>query len=161
MSALVVLKIVHILAATIFLGTGIGTAFLKARADRSGDLAVIAWAQREIVRADWIFTVPAGLVLPATGWWMLQYQPLSLFATRWIALGLAGWVASGLLWLPAAVLQVRMRNLAAAALAARTDLPPEFHRANRIWLALGVPAFLAAIVSVSAMVGKWALILDG
>ncbi len=149
-------KVLHILAAVLFLGAGLMTAFYKYRADRSGDLRVIVWCQKEIVRADWYFTVPSALFLPISGLWlMVQYQ-LSLRETRWIQIGLAGWVTTGLLWLPAAYLQIKMRALAAKALQEKTELPPEFHRANAIWLALGVPAFAIAMFVVWMMVTKGA-----
>jgi uncharacterized membrane protein len=153
---LLLVKTLHILAATVFLGTGMGTAYLKARADRSGELAVVAWAQREIVLADWIFTIPSALALPLTGAWMVEHYQLP-WSTRWIVVGAVGYVAAGILWLPACFLQIRMRRLAAEALAQGTPLPPAFHRANRAWLLLGGPAFLAAATSITAMVGKWAL----
>lgn len=159
MNLLLVLKTIHVLAATVFLGTGAGTAWLKLRADRSGQVAVVAWAQREIVRADWIFTIPSALALPATGAWMVEIYGLP-WRTRWILVGLVSWATAGLFWLPACWLQIRMRALAGEALAQGTPLPPAFHRANRAWLALGGPAFLAAALAITAMVGKWAIFPD-
>ena len=59
------------------------------------------------------------------------------------------------LWLPAAFLQIRMKRLAQRALDEGTDLPEAFHQANRIWLALGVPAFTIALAVIYMMVTKW------
>ncbi len=105
------LKAVHILASMLFFGTGLGSVWYKVRADRSGDVNVVAWCQRNIVMADWLFTVPSAVVLPVTGLWMALHFNYPL--TRgWILWGVIGYVVAGLFWLPAAVLQIRMRDRA-------------------------------------------------
>ena len=150
-----VVKTAHILSALLFLGAGLMTAWYKVRADRARDPKVIAWYAREIVLADWIFTLPSGVTLPATGVWLasLLGQPLT---QGWVALGLACYALAGTLWVPAARLQIRMRQMAEAAARDGTPLPDAFHRANRVWLALGVPAFAVSLFAVWLMVAKHA-----
>jgi len=149
----VALKALHILAAMLFLGTGFGSAWYKWRAWRSGEVAAIAFVDREVVFADWLFTVPSGIVLPATGVAMVAIMRAA-WTTPWIAAGVAFYAVAGLTWLPAAVLQLRMRRWSAAAQAQGGALPPDYHRAQRIWIALGVPSFLAAIATVAVMAAK-------
>ncbi len=148
-------KTLHIVGALLFLGAGLMTAYYKVRADRSGDLKIITWYQREIVLADWIFTLPSGLLLPLTGWWLMEKRGLTLDDAVWLRYGIILFVAAGVLWLPAVWLQIKMRRLASQALETDSELPPEFHRANKIWMALGVPAFLAAAAVVWLMVSQW------
>lgn len=150
-----VVKTLHILSALLFLGAGLMTAWYKVRADRSGKLEVLTWYQREIVLADWIFTLPSGVTLPATGLALATMSGQSL-THGWVALGIGAYALAGLLWLPAAWLQIRMRRMAEAALRDGTPLPPEFHRDNRLWLALGVPAFAVSLGAVWVMVAKHA-----
>jgi len=150
-----VLKTVHILSAMLFLGTGFGSAWYRFRADHSQDVRVIAWCQREIVRADWFFTVPAGLLLPATALGMIQYLQLP-WQTTWIMGGLAGYSIAGVFWLPAVWLQIQMRRLADHALATETPLPPVYFRYARMWLWLGFPSFLSALGTLWFMVAKHA-----
>jgi hypothetical protein len=52
-------KRLHILSSTLLFGTGIGTAFSMFYANRSGDVRAIAIVARNVVRADWLFTLPA------------------------------------------------------------------------------------------------------
>lgn len=150
---LLVLKTVHVLAAMFFLGAGLMTAYYKVRADRSGDLRVLVWYQREIVLADWLFTLPSGIVLPVTGIWLATSYGIPL-TSSYVAAGIIGYAIAGALWVPAAYLQIRMRALAAAALRDGTELPREFHKANRAWMALGIPAFAVAALTVWVMVAK-------
>ena len=145
------LKTIHILASTAFFGTGLGSVYYKMRADGSGDVAVIAWCQRAIVLADWLFTVPSAVVLPVTGLWMALGRDIPI-TTGWVLWGTIGYVIAGVTWLPAAVLQIRMRDLAEAALATGEPMSPDFDRYRKIWLALGVPSFLAAMTTFYVMV---------
>lgn len=145
------LKTIHILAAMLFFGTGLGSVFYKLRADMSGDIRVIAWCQRAIVLADWLFTVPAGVILPVTGIWMALRQHVPL-TSGWVFYGISCYVIAGVTWLPAAFLQLRMKNLANEALEAGEALPERFHKDRKIWLALGFPSFLAAMTTIYIMV---------
>jgi len=147
------LKTIHILAAMVFLGTGLGSAWYRLRSDMSNDVRVIAWCQREIVLADWLFTVPAGIALPASAIGLVTMLGLP-WDTPWILWGIGGYLLAGVFWLPAVWLQIAMRRLADEALANGTPLPPSYKRYARMWLALGVPSFLAAGVTVWVMVAK-------
>lgn len=64
------------------------------------------------------------------------------------------YVIAGACWLPVVWLQIRMRDMALDA--ARTDgeLPALYWRYFRIWVTLGVPAFLAFVLIFWLMVAK-------
>ena len=147
------LKYLHILSMVLLFGTGLGSAFYKWMADRSGNLAHIAVVNRHVVLADWIFTTPTVIFQPLSGLWMVYLLGLPL-ATPWIALSLGLYVFAGLCWLPVVWLQIRMRNLADAALMAQTPLPAEYWRYVRVWFWLGVPAFVAMVGVVFLLVFK-------
>lgn len=147
------LKFLHLLCAATFLGGGAAAAWARWHSDRSGDLRVIAHAQRQIVLYDWLFTVPAGLLLPATGLGLVHLAGLPLWSS-FAGVGLIAWAVAGACWLPAARLQLRMRHEAEAALAEQRPLSEHYHRAARRWLWLGVPAFVAALWAVWAMVSR-------
>lgn len=150
---ILVVKLLHVLSATFFFGGGLLIAWHKLRADRTGDPKIVAWAQKEIVRADAVFSIPSGIILPITGAWLVAEYHLP-WRTGWVPWGIGAYAATGLLWLPAAFLQVKMRKMAEEAVAEGTPLPPAFQRANRIWFALGVPAFALTIFIVWIMVSK-------
>ena len=147
------LKYLHILSMVLLFGTGLGSAFYKWMADRSGNLAHIAVVNRHVVLADWIFTTPTVIFQPLSGLGMVYLLGLPL-ATPWVAISLGLYVFAGLCWLPVVCLQIRMRNLADAALMAQTPLPAEYWRYARVWFWLGVPAFVAMVGVVFLMVFK-------
>ncbi|HPE61258.1 MAG TPA: DUF2269 domain-containing protein [Thiolinea sp.] len=148
-----VLKYLHILSMVLLFGTGLGSAFYKWMADRSGNVAHIAVTNRHVVLADWLFTTPTVIFQPLSGLWMVYLAGWSLF-TPWIALSLGLYVVAGLCWLPVVWLQLRMRQLAEQARADNAPLPALYWRYARIWFWLGVPAFIAMVLIVLLMVFK-------
>jgi uncharacterized membrane protein len=148
------IKTLHVISATIFFGAGMMSAFWKLMGDRTGDPKVIAWCQRQIVLADWIFTVPCAIVSPATGLYLVVRFALP-WRTPWVLWSTLFFVFAGLTWLPAVFLQKRMRAITARCVEDGTPLPEEFHRANRIWFALGIPSFTAALLVIWLMVTKY------
>ncbi|WP_150427036.1 DUF2269 domain-containing protein [Dechloromonas sp. CZR5] len=147
------IKTLHILSMVLLFGTGLGSAFYKWMADRSGVLAHIAVTNRHVVLADWCFTTPTVIFQPLSGLWMLHLLGLPV-STPWVATSLGLYALAGACWLPVVWLQIRMRDLAADALAAGTPLPPAYWRMARHWFWLGVPAFGAMVLVVALMVFK-------
>lgn len=148
------LKYLHILSMVLLFGTGLGSAFYKWMADRSGNLAHIAVMNRHVVLADWLFTTPTVIFQPISGLWMvyLLHYPLT---TPWIMLSLVLYALAGACWLPVVWLQIQMRRLSEHALATQTELPALYWRYARYWFWLGVPAFIAMILIVLLMVFKF------
>jgi uncharacterized membrane protein len=147
-------KTLHILSMVLLFGTGLGSAFYKWMADRSGDVTHIAITNRHVVLADWLFTTPTVIFQPISGLWMLHLTSLP-WTAPWIIASLALYALAGLCWLPVVVLQIRMQRQAATAAAQRTPLPASYWRMARWWFWLGVPAFTAMVAVVVLMVGKY------
>ena len=147
------IKIAHILSMSLFFGAGLGSALVKIRADRTRDPAVVGFAMRHIVWADWLFTVPSGVALPVTGLWLCLLTGIP-WTHGWVAWGIGLYALAGACWLPAAWLQIRMRKCVEQSVRKGRDLPPEYWRWTRIWFGLGVPAFLATMAAIYVMVLK-------
>ena len=153
MSAYALVKTLHILSATLLFGTGLGSAFYMWRADRSRDPAAIAFAARNVVIADWLFTLPAIVFQPLSGLWLAWHLDISL-AEPWLLWTYGLYALAGVCWLPVVWLQIRLRDLAAAALAQGDSLPRRYRRYMAIWFTLGWPAFIALLVIFYLMVAK-------
>lgn len=147
------LKTVHILSMVLLFGTGLGSAFYKWIADRSGDVRHIAVTNRHVVLADWCFTTPTVILQPISGVAMALMAGLPL-TTPWIAASLVLYCIAGACWLPVVWLQIRMRNIAEQALESAQPLPAGYWRMARRWFWLGVPAFSAMVLVVALMVFK-------
>lgn len=147
------LKYLHLLSMVLLFGTGLGSAFYKWMADRSGDLRHIARTNRQVVLADWIFTTPTVILQPVSGLVMIHLVQLPL-STPWVAASLWLYALAGACWLPVVWLQIRMRQLSDHALHSEGGLPPLYWRYARRWFWLGVPAFVSMMVIVLLMVFK-------
>ena len=138
------LRLVHVIGATVLFGTGAGIAFFMVMAHRSRDPKIIAHVAGTVVVADMLFTATAVVLQPVTGAWLAHAVgwPLS---EGWIVLSLALYVVTGLFWLPVVFIQIRLRDLARAAALAGQPLPDRYFRLYRVWFALGFPAFASVL----------------
>ncbi|MBK8457748.1 MAG: DUF2269 domain-containing protein [Phyllobacteriaceae bacterium] len=148
-----VLRFLHLVGATILLGTGAGIAFFMVMANRTRDPATIAHVAATVVVADLLFTATAVVAQPVTGI-LLAMQAGWPLTTPWIMLALALYVFTGLCWLPVVWLQMRMRDLARGAAAKGEALPAIYFRFFRIWFALGVLAFAAVLAILWLMLAR-------
>ncbi|HPE26223.1 DUF2269 family protein [Albidovulum sp.] len=146
-------KWLHILSSTVLFGTGIGTAFQMVWAMRTGRVETVHSVASGVVVADWIFTTPAGLFQPLSGLWLVHLQGWSL-TEPWLVLTYALYVLAFACWAPVVHLQIRIRDLARAALTEGRPLPAEARRLYHIWFALGWPAFGALTAVFWLMVAK-------
>jgi uncharacterized membrane protein len=156
MNVYAAIKLIHVLSSTILFGTGLGTAFHMWMTHRTGDVRAIASAARITVIADWCFTTPAVIVQPLTGVALIRLAGFG-WTQSWLVVALLLYLLAGACWLPVVWLQLRIRRLAAEAVANGTALPPEYFRCMRAWFILGWPAFAAVIVVFWLMVAKPAL----
>ena len=151
MITILVLKIVHLLGAAVLFGTGLGIAFFMYMANRTGDVATIATTARTVVIADAVFTLNAVIAQPVSGAALALSIGYS-FWEPWIVLSIVLYVAVGLCWLPVVAIQLRLREVAAAAVREGKPLPEAYHRLFRIWFRLGWPAFLGVIAIFALMI---------
>ncbi|MGZ8349866.1 MAG: DUF2269 family protein [Allosphingosinicella sp.] len=138
------LKYLHVIGATVLLGTGVGIAFFMWMAHRTGDAATIAATARIVVVADFVFTATAVVAQPVTGLLLVRAVGYEL-TEGWILASIALYLLTGAFWLPVVWMQAKMRDLAAAAAQAGEPLPPRDHRLYRLWFAFGFPAFFAVL----------------
>jgi uncharacterized membrane protein len=153
MTAHLLLKYLHIIGATVLLGTGAGIAFFMLLAHRTDEAATVAAVARIVVIADFLFTATAVVAQPITGvllTWVIGYS----LTDGWIVLSMLLYLVTGAFWLPVVWMQMRMRDLASAAARERQPLPPEYHRLFRLWFAFGLPAFAAVLAIFWLMIAR-------
>jgi uncharacterized membrane protein len=146
-------KWLHIVSSTVLFGTGFGIAFFFVRAQRTGNVAVIASVARDVVLADAVFTAVAVVIQPTSGLALALMAGFPL-SSPWLLLSIALYLLVGACWLPVVWLQICMRDLAVAAETTSRPLTVEYKKYYRRWFALGWPAFIGVLVIFYLMVAK-------
>lgn len=148
-----ILLFLHVIGATLLLGTGAGIAFFMVLSHQSRDPALVAHVAGIVVVADTVFTATAALAQPITGLLLARTTGWSLFEP-WVLLSLGLYVVVGMFWLPVVWMQIRMRDLARAADQGGQPLPEAYHRLFRWWFGFGFPAFAAVLAILWLMLTK-------
>src|SRR6516165_6413842 len=147
------LKYLHLVGASVLLGTGAGIAFFMLKVHLTSDPALIAAVARIVVLADFLFTATAVVAQPLTGVALASQAGYSL-TESWILLSVGLYLLTGAFWLPVVWIQIQMRNLSAVAVAERKPLPPRYYVLFRIWFAFGFPAFGAVMIIFWLMISR-------
>jgi uncharacterized membrane protein len=137
----------------VLLGTGAGIAFFLLMAHLTRNPATIAAVSRIVVIADFLFTATAVIAQPVTGIALAVEVGYSL-REGWILLSILLYIFTGAFWLPVVWMQIRIRDLAAAAEAAGEALPRSYYRLFYTWFGFGFPAFGAVLAIFWLMITR-------
>ncbi len=148
-----ILRFLHVIGATVLLGTGAGIAFFMVISNRSGNPQFIAHVSGIVVLADTVFTATAAIVQPITGYLLAREMGWPVLS-GWVGMSLALYIFVGAFWLPVVWMQIRLRDMARLAAAEGKALPPAYRRLYRWWFAFGFPAFAAVLVIIWLMLTK-------
>lgn len=148
-----IVKWLHVLSSTLLFGTGLGSAFYMFFTSFTRDVRAVAVVVRYVVIADWMFTTPTIIIQPLTGAYMIHLVGFP-WTSKWIVWSLGLYVLAGICWLPVVWMQIRMRDMAQRAVANGTELPDQYWRFMRWWIALGIVAFVALVAVFYLMVAK-------
>lgn len=148
-----VIKTIHILSATVLFGTGLGIAFFFFCANRGEDIAARFFAARITVLMDFAFTLPAVILQPLTGFW-LMHQANYEWKEPWLAGTFIIYLIAGLCWVPVVWIQIKLKTILQNCMKANAPLPADYHRLYRWWFMLGLPAFTGLVAAFFLMVIK-------
>ncbi len=143
------LKLLHILSATLILGTGLGTAFFMLRAYLSQNTEAMKVTTQSVVLADWIFTTPAIVIQLLTGLWLTSKLGIP-YGSVWFASVLALFILVGLCWLPVVFIQIRIKEIID-----KGGTLDDYLTLMKIWIGLGIPAFAGVLILIYLMVSKF------
>ncbi|MFZ1813941.1 MAG: DUF2269 domain-containing protein [Rhizobiaceae bacterium] len=143
----------HVIGATVLLGTGAGIAFFMVMANATRNPTLIAHVANTVVTADLLFTATAVVAQPVTGT-LLAIDSGYPLMEDWLLASILLYIVTGLFWIPVVFIQVKLRSLAREAADKSLDLPPEYHRLYRVWFAFGFPAFASVLAIVWLMLAK-------
>jgi uncharacterized membrane protein len=153
MNTYLLLKTLHIISAAILFGTGIGIAYFMFLGLLSPNPAARAFATRITVRADFLFTLPAVILQPLSGAWLIVYGGF-VWNDYWLVVTYALYMLAGACWLPVVAIQMRMKAILEAQARGATFDEAACRRLLRWWFALGWPAFGGLVVVFWLTVAK-------
>ncbi|MCF6243048.1 MAG: DUF2269 domain-containing protein [Bacteroidales bacterium] len=142
------LKLIHILSATLMIGTGLGSAFYLYFTYKKSQFSTVKEVLNLVIIADMIFTTPSVIIQLITG--ILLSNMLGLTYTNWFWVVLSVSFIVLILWVRAAFIQVELKKL----IKNKTEFPAKFHQLMNVWFYLGLPSFLGAVFLYYLMVYK-------
>jgi uncharacterized membrane protein len=148
-----IIKTLHVLSATVLFGTGAGIAFFMLRVQLSDVPGARRFAASTTVQADLLFTLPAVIVQPLSGAWLVWRGGFD-WTDRWLVVTYALYLLAGACWLPVVAIQIRIKRMLDAEAAGERLDAAALSRLVRWWFALGWPAFGGLIVVFYLMVAK-------
>ncbi len=146
-------KTIHVISSTVLFGTGLGIAFFMLRSYFTDDIHQKLYAAENTVLADYLFTFPAAILQPLTGFWLIDAAGYE-WTELWLLITYSIYVVAGACWLPVVWIQTQLKKMLIRATVNGTPLPEKYHELFRIWFLLGWPAFIGLIVVFFLMVSK-------
>ena len=148
------LKSLHLFGVILFMGNIIVTGWWKYMADRTRDEKIIAFAQRQVILTDYIFTLGGAVILLVCGELMARLYFGDDGSTHWLMWARGLFVGSGVIWLavliPVQIKQARMvRHFKPG-----EPIPEEYWRLSRLWIVWGTVAVLLPLGNLYWMVFK-------
>ncbi len=144
----------HIIGAVLFIGNIIMAAYWKLGADRSGNLAVIHKSASDVMRADYVFTIPGIALLLTSGHVMADQYGYDIFSWSWLGISYGLLILSGVLW-AVVLLPTQRRMIREAALSLQQNrLTEGYRKASMRWNAFGSVATILPLTVLLLMVFK-------
>ena len=153
MDAYFLVKTLHIISAAILFGTGIGIANFMFFGHLSRSSQDRTFAARMTVKADFVFTLPAVIVQPASGAWLICRGGF-VWNDYWLVATYGLYLLAGVCWIPVVIIQMRMKAMLEAVTRGEAFDKLRYDRLFRLWFALGWPAFGGLVVVFWLMVAK-------
>ncbi|MDQ0919666.1 putative membrane protein [Paenibacillus sp. V4I5] len=149
------LLFLHVLGAVLFLGNIVTAAFWKVRAHYGKqDLMTIHLTVKNIMLADYVFTVPGILLLLIPGHMMAFQLGYSLGEWNWVTASLVLFSLSGVLWL-AILLPLQRRMIRYSEESLRLgEQTAAYRQVSRKWDIYGTIGTILPLISLILMIWK-------
>ncbi len=147
------LKALHIVSVTLFLGNIVTGVFWKAHADRLGDLRARAQALDGIIKSDSIFTTPNVFVIIITGIATALAGHIPILSTPWILWSIVLFGISGFAFAFVAPTQKKLLANVRAGIDGAWD-QAGYDALSKKWTVWGTVATGAPLIAVFLMVFK-------
>lgn len=147
---MVYLVLIHVFSAIIFVGNIITAAFWKLKAEFSGDETHINKTTRNIMVADYVFTLPSIIILLISGISLAIKSNYSLNEINWLTVSLALFTLTGVIWFTLLLpLQRKMIKYSG-----EEFNKIDYKKVSRTWDVIGTISLIIPILILYLMVAK-------
>lgn len=148
------LLLLHVLGVVIMVGNIITAAFWMIRANMSGNVSVMYQSVKNVMLADYVFTIPGIILIVLSGNLMAFQGGHSMYGFNWLTSSLVLFSITGVIWLGILIpLQRAMIRSCEEGLVAGS-VPPRFKKVSLYWNIFGTIATLIPIVVLYLMINK-------
>lgn len=156
MNLILLMKLFHIIASVLFLGSITVSILWKLNAHRSRDRQKLAFAFDGIIKSDRVFTMPAVSILFITGFGLSGMMKISPFTTGWIFWSLILFLISGIVYM---VKIVPIQKKILALVSNQTEYSwEEYVKLSRQWDIWGTISTVTPYLALILMVYKYSLL---
>lgn len=149
-----VLLFLHVMGAVLFLGNIVTAAFWKVRGDHAGEPNIAHSVSKNIMLADFVFTLPGLGFIIISGILMTIRAGYPLSDFNWLTLSLLLFGLTGILWLAVLLpLQRKMIRFSEQSIESGR-LSSAYRRASRLWAVFGTITTLLPVVILFLMINK-------
>ncbi|WP_159883650.1 DUF2269 domain-containing protein [Paenibacillus puerhi] len=149
-----ILVFLHVLGAMMFIGNILTAAFWKLKAERTGDISYIHRVTRNVMTADYWFTLPGIALILLTGHILAIRAGYALTEWNWVSVSEGLFALSGLIWLlvllPAQKKMIRESGSSVEA----GSLNASYRKASRLWDGFGTVVTLIPLAVLYLMLNK-------
>jgi len=148
------LLFLHIFGVIIFLGNITTAAFWKVRADIKKDPESIHNTVKNVMVADFIFTLPGIILIIVSGILMAVQTGYSMDTFNWLTLSIFLFVLTGILWLAILIPIQRSMIRHSARSIDKGIISDAYQKASRYWTIIGIATTLVPVFILYLMVTK-------
>jgi len=146
--------VLHLVGVVLFVGNIITAAFWKVRADLQKNPTVIHSTVKNVMLADYVFTLPGLLLIIVSGVVMAVQANMPMLGLNWLTLSLILFAITGVVWLALLIpLQRAMIRHSSACLESGM-ISKAYSKASRLWANFGIIATLLPVIILYLMLTK-------
>ncbi|KIL38746.1 membrane protein [Gordoniibacillus kamchatkensis] len=146
--------LLHVIGVVLFVGNIITAAFWKVRADAQKNAAIIHHAAKNVMYADYAFTLPGLVCIVISGIAMAVQANISMRGLNWLSLSLILFAVTGIVWLAILIPLQRAMIRHSAACIESGAISGAYSRASRLWAVFGTVGTLLPLLILYFMTTK-------
>lgn len=144
----------HLIGVVLFIGNIITAAFWKVRADSLKNPILIHNTVKNIMLADYFFTIPGIIFIIISGIVMAEQAAMPMSGLNWLTLSLILFAVTGIIWLTILIPLQRKMILYSSQCIECGSITKAYEHTSRYWNIFGTASTLLPVVILYLMIYK-------